>query len=90
VLDTTKQGKPYTKFASAHDFRRAFGSRWATRVMPAVLQQLMRHESIDTTLRYYVGLDADATSVILYAAVNGGTRLGTPTRNSTHETAKTS
>lgn len=47
------------KFASAHDFRRAFGTRWARKVMPMVLQKLMRHESIETTLRYYVDLDAD-------------------------------
>ena len=37
------------KFASAHDLRRAFGERWAARVMPAQLMELMRHESIDTT-----------------------------------------
>jgi integrase len=47
------------KFASAHDFRRAFGTRWAKLVMPSVLQKLMRHDSIETTLRYYVDLDAD-------------------------------
>ncbi len=46
------------KFASAHDLRRAFGERWAARVMPAVLKELMRQESIETTLRYYVGTDA--------------------------------
>jgi hypothetical protein len=33
-------GKP-TKYASAHELRRAFGERWAKRVMPAVLQKLM-------------------------------------------------
>ena len=27
--------------------------------MPVVLQKLMRHSSIETTLRYYVDLDAD-------------------------------
>jgi integrase len=47
------------KYASAHDFRRTFGTRWAKRVMPVVLQKLMRHSSIETTLRYYVDLDAD-------------------------------
>ena len=47
------------KFASAHDFRRSFGSRWARRVMPATLQLLMRHESIETTMKYYVDLEAD-------------------------------
>jgi len=47
------------KFASAHDLRRAFGTRWAQRVRPAVLQRLMRHASIQTTMDYYVALDAD-------------------------------
>lgn len=50
------------KYASAHDFRRAFGERWAARVMPAQLQELMRHESIETTLRYYVGTNATRTA----------------------------
>lgn len=27
--------------------------------MPVVLQQLMRHASIETTLRFYVGTDAE-------------------------------
>ena len=56
------------KYASAHDLRRSFGTRWAKRVMPAVLQKLMRHESIDTTLRYYVELDADNLADDLYRA----------------------
>jgi len=47
------------KFASAHDLRRTFGTRWARRVMPATLQLLMRHQSIETTMKYYVDLDAD-------------------------------
>jgi integrase len=47
------------KYASAHDLRRSFGSRWAVRVTPAVLQRLMRHETIETTMKFYVGLDAD-------------------------------
>jgi integrase len=47
------------KFASAHDLRRAFGTRWAAKVMPAMLKELMRHSSIETTLRYYVEFDAD-------------------------------
>jgi hypothetical protein len=37
--------------------------------MPAVLQQLMRHESIETTMRYYVGRDADAVADRLWEAV---------------------
>lgn len=56
------------KYASAHDLRRAFGLRWSSRVMPAVLQQLMRHESIETTLRFYVGRDAAAVADVLWQA----------------------
>ena len=47
------------KYASAHDLRRCFGTRWANRVKPATLQLLMRHKSIETTLKYYVAQDAD-------------------------------
>jgi Phage integrase family len=57
------------KYASAHDLRRAFGLRLSARVMPAILQQLMRHESVETTMRYYVGRDADATADALWKAV---------------------
>jgi integrase len=49
---------PKVKYASAHDFRRSFASRWAMKVAPAVLQQLMRHESIATTMKHYVQLNA--------------------------------
>jgi integrase len=54
------------KTASAHDLRRAFGERWASRLMPAQLMELMRHESIDTTLSYYVGRNAERTAAILW------------------------
>jgi integrase len=56
------------KYASAHDLRRAFGTRWATRVMPAVLREMMRHESIETTMKYYVGLEAQSVSDVIYKA----------------------
>ena len=58
-----KSGK--VKFASAHDLRRSFGERWAPRVMPQVLMELMRHESIETTLKYYVGRNAQNTAEAL-------------------------
>ena len=54
------------KTASAHDLRRAFGERWAARLMPAQLMELMRHESIETTLPYYVGRNAERTAAILW------------------------
>ena len=59
-----KDGKPETvkKFASAHDLRRSFGFRWSRRVMPPVLKELMRHTEIATTMKYYVGLNAEATA----------------------------
>jgi integrase len=67
-----------TKFASAHDLRRSFGLRWASRVMPQVLMELMRHESIDTTMRYYVGRNAQSTAAVLWEAhrLAGGNTSG--------------
>lgn len=47
------------KYASAHDMRRTFGTRWAAKVKPITLKALMRHKSIETTLKYYIEQDAD-------------------------------
>ena len=66
VSEASETGK--VKFASAHDLRRSFGARWATRVMPPVLMELMRHESIETTLRYYIGRNAQSTAKTLWTA----------------------
>ncbi len=60
--------KESAKFASAHDLRRSFGQRWASRVMPQILMELMRHESIETTLRFYVGRNAQTTAAVLWDA----------------------
>ena len=59
------------KYASAHDLRRSFGTRWASRVKPATLQLLMRHRSIETTLKYYVDQDADDVADELWRAYPG-------------------
>ena len=56
------------KYASAHDLRRSFGTRWARRVKPATLQKLMRHASIQTTMDYYVDLDADELAAELWSS----------------------
>ncbi len=56
------------KTASAHDLRRSFGSRWARKVAPAVLRELMRHSSVETTMGYYVDLNADDIADQLWAA----------------------
>jgi integrase len=55
------------KTASAYDLRRTFGTRWARRVMPAVLQKLMRHSNVQTTVQYYVDLDVDELADDLWA-----------------------
>ncbi len=68
VDQRTKGGKLVVKYASAHDLRRSFGARWAPRVMPQVLMELMRHESIETTLKFYVGRNAETTADVLWAA----------------------
>lgn len=56
------------KAASAHDLRRAFGTRWSLRVMPKVLQELMRHGDIKTTMQYYVEQDGDDTAAAVWNA----------------------
>lgn len=56
------------KCASAQDMRRSFGTRWAQHVMPAVLQKMMRHKKIETTMQFYVSQNADATAAAIVHA----------------------
>jgi len=63
-----KKGDKVT-FASAHDLRRSFGFRWSRRVMPPLLQELMRHETIQTTMKFYVGQNAQSTAAELHRVV---------------------
>ena len=53
------------KYASAHDLRRSFGARW---VMPQVPMELMRHESIESTLNLYVGRNTKSTIDVPWTA----------------------
>lgn len=64
VVTNTATGKT----ATAHDLRRAFGDRWARLVLPQQLMELMRHESLETTMRFYVDSNAKATSAALWDA----------------------
>ena len=73
VNQRDKDGETVNSYASAHDLRRAFGFRWSRRVMPTVLRELMRHESIETTMKYYVGINAEATADELWKAVGDKT-----------------
>lgn len=57
----TAPGKP----GSAHDLRRAFATKWANRVMPAALMQLMRHRSTSTTMKFYVSNDTEELAALL-------------------------
>ncbi len=57
------------KYASAHDFRRSFGVRWCKIVFPKVLMEMMRHESMETTMTFYVGQMADDAAEEMYQAV---------------------
>lgn len=62
---TNAAGKP----GSAHDLRRSFGTRWSVKVPPVVLQKLMRHETIETTMKYYVNLDSSQIGAVLWQGV---------------------
>lgn len=66
-----KTGK--VKFATAHDLRRSFGFRWASRVIPPVLMEMMRHENIETTMQFYVSRDAQATADVIWKAYEQNT-----------------
>jgi integrase len=88
------------KFASAHDLRRSFGFRWAKIVMPKVLMELMRHRSITTTLKFYVGQFAeDAVDEVIRSMqrlgiTTGNTSEKSPsdaqsTQSETHDAAST-
>jgi len=64
----TGEVRTVVKYASAHDLRRSFGFRWSRRILPAELRELMRHVDIQTTMKYYVGQDAETTADTLWAA----------------------
>jgi integrase len=89
VDERRRRGKIARKFASAHDLRRAFGFRWSRLVMPPLLQELMQHESIQTTMKYYVGTNAEATADALWATVESkGNKSGNTRRRSIPSTTK--
>lgn len=45
--------EPRVKYASAHDLRRSFATRWAETLTEEQLQAVMRHKSIETTRNFY-------------------------------------
>jgi integrase len=81
------------KPATAHDYRRAFGTRWSKLVMPATLKRLMRHKEIGTTMKYYVQTEAEDVADDLWAAFNkteqgrAGNTLGNTSRKTCENSA---
>jgi len=78
--DGTFKVEEVAKFATAHDLRRSFGVRWSNRVLPAVLMELMRHESIQTTMQFYVGRNAQTAADQAWNALPVKTEVQTPER----------
>ena len=63
---TARTADDRPKYATAHDLRRSFGTRWSLRVNAATLQKLMRHSDIKTTMRYYVEHDARELADVIW------------------------
>lgn len=57
------------KHATAHDLRRSFATRWAAKVLPQHLKQLMRHANITTTLAYYADIRTTELTEAIYPQV---------------------
>jgi hypothetical protein len=94
VKEDGKRVKKTVKlFAGAHDLRRAFCSRWAQKVMPAILQRLARHAHISTTMSFYVCLSADEIGAGLWAihaaTIGNTTAIGNTSGNTDPEWGKT-
>ncbi len=76
------------KTAAAYDLRRSFGLRWADRVKPPILQQLMRHASITTTLTFYVQTNVEEMAEAVWSAFDRKLDSSTkslPTRETVNE-----
>lgn len=58
-----------TVYASAHDFRRSFGKRWARRIPAHELQLVMRHADIKTTMTFYVQREAESASDSMWSGL---------------------
>ena len=76
------------KYASAHDLRRTFGTRWSKRVEPIELRDMMRHEQISTTMTFYVGSDAQNIAANLWAKSHRTTKNTTLPRSDSPNTIK--
>ncbi len=87
VADCKRLGEEHTKYASAHDLRRSFATRWVSKVWPATLQKLMRHKSIQTTLDYYAEVQSEAVGDELRRLEVPAKRKSNTSGNSGHSEA---
>ncbi|MBX9654518.1 site-specific integrase [bacterium] len=58
------KGNSKDGWATLHDLRRNFGSRWMLKVPAQVLRRMMRHSDINTTLDFYADAEKAAMDVI--------------------------
>lgn len=65
------KGNSRSGHCTLHDLRRSFGSRWAGKMPAQLLQRLMRHSHITTTLTYYADVERAAMSAIWGSNVTG-------------------
>ena len=72
VVTDTKDGKPI--YATAHDLRRSLGTRLVEAGVPIPLvQRMMRHRSITTTMEHYVHFSPERLSAQLEGYTLGDT-----------------
>jgi integrase len=63
---------------SMHSLRKGFGCHYAGRVPAQVLQRLMRHSDIKTTMAYYANVDEAVEEAVLGARARNGLRNNDP------------
>src|SRR5262249_12315444 len=65
-----------------HSLRKGFGCRYAGKVPAQVLQRLMRHSNIKTTMDYYANIDAAVEEAVLGKRTDPSTEVRNSLRNS--------
>jgi integrase len=78
VDEREKGGETVRKFATAHDLRRAFGQRWSRKLHPTDRRKLMRHTDINTTMKFYVGQNAEDSADAIWAAAGDTSKSAEP------------
>jgi integrase len=73
-------------FVSAKYLRKTFATYWSYRVRPIILQRLMRHKDIKTTLKFYVAQEADDVGDELQRAYQNSENVHQNVHQSTKKT----